>query len=59
MLLLLAFLQQLEDVAGFGDSREVNLGLDLGLACFLFRRRHRLCRKVFPDLFSFIFFNGA
>lgn len=57
MLLLLALFEQLEYVAGLGDSGEIELGLDLGLAGLLPRGRCGLCRKVLANPFSFILLN--
>jgi hypothetical protein len=57
MLLLVALLQEPHNVAGFGDFGEVDLGLDLGLACFFLLRRSRLGGKMLPDSFRFIGFH--
>jgi len=59
LLLLFPFLQQLENVARFGDLGEVNLGLYFGRSCLFPRGRGRLGGKVLPDSFRFIDFDGA
>ena len=54
MLLLLAFTKQFEYVTGLGDSREIELGLDLRLARPFLRRRRRLRRKMLAYSFGFV-----
>jgi hypothetical protein len=59
LLLLLAFFQQAENVAGLGNPGKIDLGLDLGRARLLFLRRGSLGRKVLANLFGFIVLYGA
>ncbi len=59
MLLLLAFLQQLQNIAGLGNPGEIDLGLGLGMARLLLRRRAGLGRKILSDLCRLIVLKGA
>jgi len=59
MLLLLAFLQQLQNIAGLGNLGEIDLGLGLGMARLLLGRRAGLGRKILSDLCRLIVLKGA
>jgi hypothetical protein len=58
------FCNQLEHIAGLGDVREVNLGLDfVGLACGTRRAAGRALRlgrpEISPHFRRFVLFHGA
>jgi len=59
LLLLLPLLEQAHHVTGLGNPGEIDLGLDLGGRRLLSLSRRGLGRKVFADLFGFIFLDGA
>jgi len=59
LLLLLALLQQFQNIAGLGDPGEIELGFNFRLAGLLPGRRRGLRRKMLPHLFRFVILKGA
>jgi hypothetical protein len=59
LLLLLAFLEQFENVAGLGNLGEIDLRLNFRLAGLLLDRRRGLRRKMFADFFGLVILKGA
>jgi hypothetical protein len=59
LLLLFAFLQQLENVARLGNLGKIELRFDLGGTCFFPHGRRGLRRKMPANLLGFVVLNGA
>jgi hypothetical protein len=59
LLLLLALLEQLKNVARLGNPGEIDLGLNFRLACLLLDHRRGVGRKMFADFFGLVILKGA
>jgi hypothetical protein len=59
LLLLLPLLEQFENIAGFGNLREIDLGLDFRLAGLLPGDRRGFRRKMSAHFFGLMILKGA